>query len=120
MAGPASPCLTAAERLFAETIGHVPQGQHWMAIEHPGTGISHHSPDLLSLLRLVAVDGAFCAGGLALLEGAFLEALPGIRAQSLALCTQAVQRCMQAVAVEIDHRLNSPVFSGHPAVVIGH
>lgn len=75
------------QRLFTKTVKHVLQGQHRVTIEHPGARIPHHSPDLLSRFWLVAVNGAFGAGGLALLEWAPLEALLGIVAQSLAFST---------------------------------
>jgi hypothetical protein len=79
-----------AEWLLTETIDDVLHSQHWMAVEHPRASVSHHSPDLLSQFRLVAVDGAFRARGLAFLEWALLEALLGIVAKSLAFRTWPV------------------------------
>jgi len=58
----------------------VPNGHHRMAPDHARAGESHHLPDPLAHLRLVAVYGAVLAGGFLDPEGAigkpFFSVLP--------------------------------------------
>ena len=53
-----------------------------MAVEHAGTGVSHHGPDFLSHLRFIAVQGTCRTLRLVVPKGAMFKAFVGVVEES--------------------------------------
>ena len=77
-----------------------------MIEHHPWPRIKHHAAYLLAPVRLIAMNGAFGAGGFIGLDWTPVDSLQGIGHQSLALSTRANLRVMMPLAVNLDHNLD--------------
>ena len=88
----------------------MPQGQRRVVQEHPGSGKSHHLPDLLPHLRLIAVHSAVAAECLFFHKRTFLAAEPGVFGEFPTGRTQPP--CLPVIfsvifpAVQADHLLH--------------
>jgi hypothetical protein len=94
-------------------IEKMANGQDGVMVKHAGTGKAHHSPDSGSHFRFIAVDGAFSAGGLAFLKGAFLKTNESIIQHFLAFRAERPAAVLLAT-VEINHYGECTGFLFHP------
>ena len=77
-------------------------GQYWMTPGHAGAGIAHDHANLVTQLRLIAVDRTVAAGRLVFLERTILKPQPGVFHQFPALMAEPLGVVM-VPAVESDH-----------------
>jgi hypothetical protein len=90
----------------------VPEGQNRMPVYHLRSGKSHHPADLLSHLRLVAVDRASAARRLVFSERTSLHPLFCVRTERPALPADRLSASVMAAAIDVDHfpyRLYFPI-----------
>jgi len=109
-----------ANRLLSQAVNEVKQRQNRMPVNHAGTGIPHHGPDLLPHSGLVAMHRTLGARRFALLERTLVEALPGITQKLSALEAKLFSGSMLAMTIDVDHTLNSLVFPCYSWIVVRH
>jgi len=85
------------------SVQHVPNGEHWMAERHSRTCPPHHLPDLLPLVRAIAMHHAVRASRLGVTEQTAFEATLGVARQGSALRAQRLPFVVMA-AIQEDHR----------------
>ena len=118
--GPSGFCPKRTRWFLPQPVEQVQQGQHRMAEQHARPCGAHHRPDLLSHVGLVAMDGAPGARRFALLEGALLQALPGIAGQRLTFAAQAIAGSVSFAAVEAYHGLDGSAFTDYSRMSVCH
>jgi hypothetical protein len=91
-----------------------------MSVNHAGTGVPHHSPNLLPHNGLVAMHRTLGARRFILLEWTFVEALPGITQKLAALEAKFISGSMLSTTIDVDHSLNGLVFSCYSRMVVRH
>jgi len=92
------------------------KGQNGVPVKHPRSGVAHHQLDFSPHCRLIAVDGAFCAGGFFGAEGTMVETANCVGLQVCALFAQPPRSVVMRSAVNIEHRLECAFFAGKRAV----
>ena len=83
------------------------ESQTWVVQDHSLARVTHYYLRFLSFLRLVAVDGAMCAGCFLLLEWAFVQSHPCILQKIRAFRAQLSFSLMFVLAVNTDHGFDS-------------
>lgn len=95
-------------------------GQYGVAREHPRPGKAHDVADLRAHRLAVAVDLAFCARRLALLEGTGLEPGHCVIVEGLAAVAERAFRAVLFAAVQADHRRDGPALAADAGPRSGH
>lgn len=96
------------------------EGQDRVSAEHVWAGILHHRANYVPHIRMVAVHRTKSAGGLILLEGAFLQAFRSIVEQSFAINAEPGLGSMPGVTMHQDHGLDGAAFPFHPFARMRH
>jgi hypothetical protein len=91
-----------------------------MPVNHAGTGVPHHSPNLLPHNGLVAMHRTLDARRFILLEWTFVEALPGITQKLAALEAEFISGSMLSTTIDVDHSLNGLVLPCYSRMVVRH
>lgn len=94
-------------------------GEEGVTGHHAGTGIAHDRSYSVPQGGLVAVYGAFSAGGLFMLEGALLEPLEGVVPQGAAIRAK-FRAAMLMVAIQRNHGGYGTAFPRHAGEKDGH
>jgi len=91
-------------RFFPQAVDSMPESHDRMGIEHTWAGVAHHGFDPGAHVRLVAVDRATRAGGLAMPERALLQPVQGVFMQFAAVRAQIRTPAVMVMAVQAKHR----------------
>ncbi len=90
----------------ASLIEHVEKAQQRVTQEHTWARVSHHRPDMVSLLLAVAMNLAKVTDRLRLFKRAVSETLQSIGEQIIAVIAQALIRCVVVATIETHHGRN--------------
>lgn len=88
----------------------MPYGKDRVAIEHSGTGIPHHTLDLLPHRGLVAMHGAVIAGGLLRAKRTTLKPTIRVGQEPLTFIAEDITGAVLRPAVDADHGRNGASF----------
>lgn len=86
-----------------------------MTPEHPRAGVAHDGLNLLPNDRLVAVNRALCARRLVFVKWTSFQPELNVIPQRSALRAELAGFSVLVVAIEPDHRRDSPAFAIKPA-----
>ena len=86
------------------------QGKPWVPESHARTGETHNLPDVFTIVRRIAMDGALGANGLVFTPGAVRQAIEAILIKVTALRTKPLLNTVLFSAKQRHHCLNGSHF----------
>ena len=102
-------------RRFTKTVQPVTHTHHGMLPNHARAGVTHHDPDLLAVMALVAMNRTFGAGRFFLAEPATVQPHARVTQKSQAFRAEPGSRAMLVAAIDSHHRFHRLPFAVQPA-----
>lgn len=87
----------------AQAVQQVEERHERVGEQHARPGVAHHCADAFAFFRRVAMDRAFAAGGLVVLERAVAQSFVGVVKQFPAICAEFSLTPVAITAVTADH-----------------